>query len=178
MKYNHLIEIRHINNIKILRTRILNSDQMKKLRRKIMEIFVVSHCLLNSLTRVKGIRQPEPFQTKDQKIIQLPCPELIFAGADRDRKTKEDYDTTEYRDLCRDLFNPYAILIEALAKDGHEIHFIGVPKSPSCGVLTTTKQMQINAHETENEVVEGKGVFFEEIEKELNRRDVKFLFSE
>lgn len=144
-----------------------------------MKIFVISHCLLNSLTRVKGIRQPEPFDTTGKKIIQLPCPEIIYAGADRGKKAKEDYDTPDYRKLCRDLFNPFAVLIETLEKDGYEINLIGVPKSPSCGALTTTIRPQtIVAHDTENKVVEGKGIFFEEIEKELNRRNVKIVLSE
>lgn len=144
-----------------------------------MKIYVIAHCLLNSLTRVKGIRQPEPFETKNNKIIQLPCPELIFAGANRGKKTKEDYDTFEYRKLCSGLFLPYADMIENLSKDGHEIIIVGVPKSPSCGVLTTTKRDEAESKEIfENKTVNEKGIFTEEIEKELIRRRISYTLTE
>lgn len=132
-------------------------------------VYVIMHCLLNSSVRVKGIRKPEPFDAANKKIIQLPCPELIFAGPDRDKKVKEDYDTPKYRDLCRDLFLPFADMIEMLSEEGNKIIIAGVSKSPSCGVLTTTAK---------NGVIEGQGVFFEEIEKELKKRGVSYLITE
>ncbi|MBZ3934963.1 hypothetical protein [Methanimicrococcus blatticola] len=142
-------------------------------------VYVIAHCLLNSLTRVKGIRRPEPFDTTNKKVIQLPCPELIYAGPERGRKTKEDYDTPDYRALCLELFLPYADMIEKLSKDGHEIKITGVPKSPSCGVLTTTVQTSAESESSsENGIVESKGILIEEIEKELIRRHVSFEMSE
>ncbi|WNY28423.1 hypothetical protein MmiEs2_06080 [Methanimicrococcus stummii] len=144
------------------------------------KIYVIAHCLLNSKTRVKGIRRPDPFDTENKKIIQLPCPEFIFAGPNRERKTKEDYDTPEYRKLCRNLFYPYAYMIETLEKEGNEIIIAGVPKSPSCGILTTTVSgFKNNENEdAENEIVKGKGIFFEEIENELNKRKIQYLMTE
>ena len=102
------------------------------------KIFVVAHCLLNPLARVKGIRQPEPFDTKNKKVIQLPCPELIYAEPNRKKKAKEDYDTSDYRRLCLELFLPYAEMIEMFSNEGYGILITGIPKSPSCGVLTTS----------------------------------------
>lgn len=140
------------------------------------EIFVLSHCLLNASTRVKGIRRPIPFDTKGKQIIQLPCPEILFGGVRREKKTKEDYDMKEYRELCQDLFKPYANMIEMLAKDGHAVLITGVSKSPSCGVLKTTVRSE-NSKE-ENQVIFGKGVFTEEIEKELKRRNILYSVTE
>ncbi|MDR0768285.1 MAG: hypothetical protein LBE57_07705 [Methanosarcinales archaeon] len=133
-------------------------------------IFVIAHCLLNPLARVKGIRKPDPIDTKNKKIIQLPCPELIYAGPERGKKAKEEYDTLDYRRLCLELFFPYAEMIETFSNEGYEILITGIPKSPSCGVFTTSV--------FENQVAEGKGIFFEEIEKELIRRQIPFKMTE
>ncbi|WNY23024.1 hypothetical protein MmiHf6_03200 [Methanimicrococcus hongohii] len=119
------------------------------------EIFVIAHCLLNPLARVKGIRQPEPFETKNKRIIQLPCPELIYAGPDRGKKAKEDYDTVDYRCFCQQLFLPYADMIEMFSKEGYLISITGVPKSPSCGVFTTSILPQEIRLSSENQVAEG-----------------------
>lgn len=147
--------------------------------KKAQTVYVTAHCLLNPLSRVKGIRVPNPFPTFEKAVIQLPCPELIFAGKDRDKKAKEDYEIPEYRQLCRDLFLPFADMIESLSKGGHEIQVIGVPKSPSCGVLTTSvRESGGEEPAAENKAVCGKGIFMEEIENELNRRQIAFQMIE
>lgn len=142
-------------------------------------VYIIAHCLLNPLARVKGIRRPDSFDTANKKVIQLPCPELIFAGPDRGKKSKEEYETPDYRGLCLKLFLPYADMIEKLSKDGHEIRITGIPKSPSCGVRTTSVRPPAKSEaSSENLVVEAKGIFFEEIEKELIRRQVPFQMTE
>ncbi|MDV0444987.1 hypothetical protein MmiAt1_05390 [Methanimicrococcus sp. At1] len=138
-------------------------------------IYVVAHCLLNPAARVKGIRQPSLFDARDKKIIQLPCPELIYAGPDRDKKAREDYDTPDYREFCRNLLAPSVEMIEMFSEEGYAIIIKGMPKSPSCGVLTTSVK---DGNAPENKTVAGYGVFFEEIKNELNRRRVSFLMTE
>ncbi len=146
---------------------------------EIEPVYVIAHCLLNSLTRVRGIRRPEQFDTGNKKVIQLPCPELIYAGTGRGKKSKEEYDTPDYRCLCLELFLPYADMIEKLSKEGHEIQITGIPKSPSCSALTASIRNPAE-HEVSSEklIIETKGIFFEEIEKELIRRNVPFKMSE
>ncbi|MDR2944953.1 MAG: hypothetical protein LBU81_07760 [Methanosarcinales archaeon] len=142
-------------------------------------VYVIAHCLLNPSARVKGIRRPKRFETEKKNVIQLPCPELIYAGPDRAKKSKEEYDTPDYRGFCLKLFLPYADMIEKLSKDGHEIQITGIPKSPSCGVLTASvRNLPESESFSENSAAEAKGVFFEEIEKELRRRHVLFSMNE
>lgn len=142
-------------------------------------VYIIAHCLLNPLARVKGIRRPEQFDTENKRVIQLPCPELIYAGSGRGRKSKEEYDTSGYRSFCSELFLPYADMIEKLSKDGHEIHITGIPKSPSCGVWTTSVRNPAEPENaSENLIAEEKGIFFEEIEKELVRRYIPFKMAE
>jgi len=77
------------------------------------------------------------------------------------------------------LFLPYADMIEMLAKDGNAITITGIPKSPSCGVLTvSTGGETCKGVFFESKVEEGKGIFFEEMEAELNRRHVSFKMTE
>ena len=171
------------------------------------QIYVVSHCLLNPAARVKGIKQLTPIDTKNKKIIQLPCPETIYFGINRRENTKDQFDFPKYRRFCQKLFQPYADMIEMLQKEGHTIIIIGIPKSPSCGVLTTTvsgkaektasaekeqEKGQVKGQEKEqekgqekeknppstHEIISGKGIFIEEIEKELKRRQIAYEIQE
>ena len=58
-----------------------------------------------------------------------------------------------------------------------EITFIGVSRSPSCAARTTTVGykggMIKKVHEAKHEHIDGMGVFFEEIEKELEKRGIR-----
>ena len=150
------------------------------------KIYVIAHCLLNPEARVKGIKKPAPFQTADsfgnpKQIIQLPCPELIYLGPNRLPNTKTGLDSPEFRTFCRELFLPYAAMIEMFERDGFEIEITGVSKSPSCGVLkTTVSENNTNRPKEEKaeKVMDGKGIFFEEIEKELKNRKIVFQMTE
>jgi predicted secreted protein len=154
------------------------------------QIYVVSHCLLNPEVRVKGIKKPTQMDTKNKKIIQLPCPETIYFGINRRENTRDQFDFPKYRRFCQKLFQPYADMIEMLQKEGHMIIIVGVPKSPSCGALTTSVGSKVekdtNAKKTEkekkmsynHEIINGKGIFIEEIEKELKNRQISYEIQE
>jgi len=151
-------------------------------------INVIAHCYLNPETRVKGIKsidgkrilnQITSTGSQNEPIIQLPCPEMIYFGANRRENTKDQFDFPNYRRFCSDLFLPYADMIEMFEKDGYQILITGVSKSPSCGALTTSvggKAGKCDAFE--NKIETGKGIFFEEIENELKRRNIPFEMSE
>jgi len=154
-----------------------------------VEIHVIAHCLLNSLTRVKGIRHPEPYNTENKKIIQLPCPEIIYFGIDRLKNTKDKMDTPDFRQFCRELFLPYADMIEMFAKDGHTVIIAGVSNSPSCAAPAVFSDSAVcdsqaacaggescQSVSLKDGAEEEKGIFIEEIEAELNRRRVLFCF--
>lgn len=140
-----------------------------------MKIVVVAHCLLNPGVRVRGF--PVKKHNFGENIIQLPCPESIYFGALRWEVSKEQLDFPKYRRFCRKLFLPVADILEIHKEN--QITIIGVSKSPSCGAHTTTIGYKGGrVRETGHEHVLGKGVFFEEIEKELNKRGIKAVYKE
>ena len=151
-------------------------------------INVIAHCYLNPETRVKGIKSIDSKRIQNQinsngvqnePIIQLPCPEMIYFGVNRRENTKDQFDFPNYRRFCSDLFLPYADMIEMFEKDGYRILITGVSKSPSCGVLTTSVGGEAGKCDVfENKIEKGRGVFFEEIENELNKRNISFEMNE
>ena len=135
------------------------------------EITIVSHCLLNPLTRVKGLA-PVRFSPAGP-VIQLPCPEALYMGLDRWTVTKNQMDVPQFRKFCQTLIAPHADLMEMLARQGVRLRIVGVANSPSCGVDTTSVghtggrvAEQAHAH------VAGRGVFMEELLAEMKRRGV------
>ena len=141
------------------------------------EVSVVSHCLLNPLTRVKGLTQVH--FSPAGPVIQLPCPEALYLGLERWAVTKNQLDVPQFRRFCRTIIIPYADLMEMLAGQGMRLRIVGVAKSPSCGVVTTSSGYkggrmagQVHTH------VSGRGVFMEELLAELERRGVQFRAEE
>jgi predicted secreted protein len=111
-------------------------------------------------------------------VIQLPCPELIYFGKFRWEVTWEQLNTAGYRRFCRELFEPYADMVEELARGGDVIfEVVGVSKSPSCGCMTTTVgYCGGRVREVEHTHIAGRGVFIEEIERELEKRGIYVRF--
>lgn len=138
-----------------------------------MEIQAVAHCLLNPLTRVRGLGpldfRPEP------PLVQLPCPEALFLGLDRWAVTRNQLEVPEFKRFCSSLIVQYADIIEQLASKGASLRIVGVAGSPSCGVLTTSIGYQGGrVRESPHEHVPGMGVFMEELTRELDQRGVAF----
>jgi predicted secreted protein len=139
------------------------------------EVTVVGHCLLNPLARIKGAKPLLPVDIKGKNVIQLPCPEAMFFGMRRREITKDQLDHPAYRRFCRELFTPFADLLEDLATNGFKIKIIGVPKSPSCGVeITSVGGEPGKVKEFCHCHAPGPGMFMEKIIKELKKRNVKF----
>jgi predicted secreted protein len=141
------------------------------------EITVAAHCLLNPLTRVRGL-SPLPFQPEGP-TVQLPCPEALYLGLERWAVTRNQLDVPQFRRFCRALTEQYADLLEMLAGQGAPLRIVGVAGSPSCGVATTSSgytggrvREQPHAH------VSGRGVFMEELLAELERRRVHVVAEE
>jgi predicted secreted protein len=161
----------------------LTRDKAKEEKEK--EIRVVAHCLLNSSTRVKGLR-PLEFHIRTETegggewpLIQLPCPEALYMGLDRWAVTRNQLDVPEFRRFCRSLLIHYADIIEMLAKKGFRIRIMGVAGSPSCGVCTTSSGYTGGrVRECEHAHVVGRGVFMEELMEELGWRGVKVTVEE
>ena len=139
------------------------------------EVMVLGHCLLNPLARIKGAKPLLPVDTKGSNVIQLPCPESMFFGMRRREITKDQLDHPAYRRFCREIFTPFADLLEDLSAAGIIIKIIGIPKSPSCGVeMTSVGGEPGKVKEFHHSHIPGPGVFMEEIITELKKRNVKF----
>ena len=135
------------------------------------EITVAAHCLLNPLTRVKGLA-PLPFRPEGP-TVQLPCPEALYLGLERWAVTRNQLDVPQFRRFCRSLIEQYVDLLQMLAREGAKLHIVGVAGSPSCGVETTSSGYTGGrVRECEHAHVSGRGVFMEELLAELERRGV------
>jgi predicted secreted protein len=122
------------------------------------KLILLSHCILNQnsvvlpLARSKG-GFPIAKSLLDQGlgIIQLPCPEFKFLGPERKPMNKEEYDSPEYRTLCRELFAPILEDIKKyLAQDYSLVGIMGINESPTCSITGN------------------RGIFMEEIFSMLN----------
>ena len=141
------------------------------------EITVAAHCLLNPLTRVKGLA-PLPFQPEGP-TVQLPCPEALYLGLERWGVTRNQLDVPQFRRFCRALIEQYVDLLEMLAREGASLCIVGVAGSPSCGVITTSSGYKGGRPgAAEHARVSGRGVFMEELLAELERRSVPFRVEE
>lgn len=133
-------------------------------------VCVVSHCLLNPLVRVRGLRQPE--LSHRGPLIQLPCPEAIYMGLDRWAVTRNQLDIPEYRRFCRKLMLSSLDAMEMLS-GRYRIAVVGVAGSPSCGVFTTTTGYTGGrVRESEHNVIPGMGIFMEELRRAMDERGI------
>lgn len=141
------------------------------------EVTVVAHCLLNHLTRLKGL-SPVTFSSSGP-LVQLPCPEALYLGLDRWAVTKNQMDVPQFRRFCRRIIEPYADILEMLAGKGALLRLVGLAGSPTCGVETTSRGYSGGrVREQAHEHISGRGIFMEELLAELERRKVPFRTEE
>jgi predicted secreted protein len=131
------------------------------------KIALVAHCLLNQNSRAIGLAKRssvineivEFLTLKKIGIIQMPCPEIAYAGALRKPQTREQYDNIKFRGCCRKIAKEIANQMQEYANCGVKLEIvIGVDGSPSCSV---------------NEV---SGIFIEELRLKLDGRGISAPF--
>ncbi len=146
-------------------------------------IIVVAHCLLNQNSISDGTAD-FPSQSRelidlimanDIGLIQLPCPELTCLGLDRQDKLGGTRPLLDENSRIRNLLSEPGNM-EQLRHKAEEVAahlqeydsygfkvlgIIGINRSPSCGVETTSR----DGHE-----VAGQGVFMELLAEALHRR--------
>jgi predicted secreted protein len=156
----------------------------KKVPRKVA---LVANCLLNQNAKVRqganyrGLVNPvvEALRSRGYEFLQLPCPELAFAGVRRWWAVYEQYDTPAYRAHCRRLAQAIAPLIVQHLRRGDEVILIGLDGSPSSGVRFTSSKPdwggRPNRPEDDWEIVPRRGIWIEELEAELARRGLPAL---
>jgi predicted secreted protein len=162
----------------------MRQDIFKDKRSK--KVVFLAHCIINQNAKSDGtssypgfIREiMELLHSTDYGIVQMPCPELHCLGLDRRdinggsrpvieensriRKVMSQKHSTE---KCRQLVQTVMFQISEYIKNGFEVGgIIGINRSPSCGVDSTSK---------DNQEINGKGVFMEELQNELINRDFK-----
>lgn len=145
------------------------------------KVALVAHCILNQNSIVPGLARREAMVIEliellnelGVGIIQLPCPETLYAGLRRFWQVKEQYDNVGFRSFCRKLATTVKDYVAEYLRNGYElVAIIGVSGSPSCGVKRTTSSSKWlgNPREAGDEVkVEGMGVFMEELCRVLGR---------
>jgi predicted secreted protein len=146
------------------------------------KVALLANCLLNQNAKVcegaryRGIVNPvvEALRKRGYELLQLPCPELAFAGARRWWAVYEQYDTPVYRAHCLRLAQAIAPLIERHLLNGDEVILIGLDGSPSSGVRFTSSKPEWggrpNRPEDDWEIVPRPGIWIEELQAELKRR--------
>ena len=146
-------------------------------------IIVVAHCLLNQNSISDGTADfPSQFRalidlimTHNIGLIQLPCPELTCLGLDRQDRLGGTRPLLQENSRIRNLLSEPGN-VEQLRHKAEEVaaHLqeydsygfkilgvVGINRSPSCGVETTSE----DGHE-----VAGQGVFMELLAEALQRR--------
>jgi predicted secreted protein len=153
-------------------------------------IVFVAHCILNqnaisdgTATYPGSVKEiMNLLSTSDIGIVQMPCPEFMCLGLDRGNINGGTSPILEENTRIRTKMSqkPAAKKIRTMVQNlifqiseyqgyGFDIRgIIGVNRSPSCGVETTSKN---------NQEVEGEGVFIEALRRELkkNRIQIKIV---
>ncbi len=157
---------------------MFNDNRSKK-------IILLAHCLLNQNSISDGTADlPGQFtevihllMANDIGMIQLPCPEFLCLGLDRQDKHGANRDLLRENTRIRNLLEKHenmeilqkraeevANQLEEYRQHGFKIYgIIGVNRSPSCGVETTTR---------DGKETDGRGVFVEIIENELEKKGI------
>ncbi len=147
-------------------------------------IAIVAHCILNQNSRVLGLAERssmiteivEFFWRKKIGILQMPCPELTYAGVLRKPQTKDQYDTIMFRSHCRKIADEIVDQIQDYAKCGISTEIvIGVDGSPSCGVSETSKGKPCK-NLSKNGKVKDSGILIEELRFALKERESSIPF--
>ncbi|NQV13357.1 MAG: DUF523 domain-containing protein [Parcubacteria group bacterium] len=136
----------------------------------------VPFCLLCQGVRATGIVRHYPavvepvvsLLTKlNINIVQMPCPELIFDSFHRKPCQKPKYDNPQNRAVYAKLAKEVVDRMAELQQNGCSVEAIlGIDFSPSCAVNLLTGKYPRRR-------VKGKGIFIEELERELHRLQVK-----
>ncbi|MFW6111277.1 MAG: CD3072 family TudS-related putative desulfidase [Thermoproteota archaeon] len=148
------------------------------------KVAVVSHCILNQNSRVSGLSERSSMieevvdllREHDIGILQMPCPELKYAGILRERKDKGQYDTEEYRECCRSIAGDVVDQILEYMRGGIDTELIlGINVSPSCGVSEDLGKRGYS-EEVEELNMEDSGVLMEELYSALRDENLKIPF--
>jgi predicted secreted protein len=148
-------------------------------------LIFVAHCILNQNSISDGTavfpgsinELLQLFMDMKIGIVQMPCPEFLCLGLDRGNTEGSKAPVVEENTRIRESMNKHAIqnkinqLVNNLIfqileyrKHGFQIlGIIGVNRSPSCGVETTSDN---------NREIKGSGLFIEALRRELQKQHI------
>lgn len=149
------------------------------------KIILVSHCILNQNSISDGTADypgtNESIMTlllqANVGIIQLPCPELLCLGLNRgdihggerpvvveNTRIRGELVKGNSMVIINKLVDQIIYQIEQYVRNGFTVlGIIGINRSPSCGINTTSKN---------NQEVEGQGVFIETLRISLEKKNI------
>ena len=141
------------------------------------KILVVSHCIINPHSKARGLATKEKIEASrkalyellkdtDLGIVQLPCPEMLYAGLGRKPAPRSFYDNSDFRRICREIAEQVVKLVREYEEEGVKIiAYIGVEGSPSCGVEWT--------HFEEERAEKGMGIFTETLLETMSNAGIR-----
>jgi predicted secreted protein len=146
------------------------------------KVAFVCHCILNQSTRAwwgtGGARREKgmvsdvvgTLMSHGVGAVQMDCPEFGLHGNPRPPRTRDEYDTPEFRRRCREIVTSVCDAIEGLKEKERDpeveiVAVVGVENSPSCGVEWTTRTI-----DGESRASRGRGLLIEAVEEEMRRR--------
>ena len=119
------------------------------------QILVVSHCILNTASKVISFNEAEQREEaghrknlleyvlqNDIQMIQLPCPELLLYGTKRWGHVKDQFDNPFFRSQCRVMLEPVIQQLQEYALNPERFRLVGIvaiDHSPSCGYHVTCR---------------------------------------
>ncbi|MFQ6053892.1 MAG: hypothetical protein ACE5OO_06685 [Candidatus Bathyarchaeia archaeon] len=120
------------------------------------KVVLLSHCILNQATRAwwegggasrgRGMLGDvvEVLLRHGVGAVQMECPEFSLYGNPRPPKSKEGYDTPEFKKRCREIAHRACDLMARCSEGGEAfgievLAVIGVENSPSCGVTKVSR---------------------------------------
>ena len=138
-------------------------------------VVILAHCIINHSTRARweggGATRSEgaieeiitSLLEHGVGIIQMECPEQTLYGNPRSPKSRDDYDTPEFKEKCR------KIAVRAMQAIGNRtselIAALGFEGSPSCGVKRTTRTIKGSHAESP-----GEGHLIEALRHEMREK--------
>jgi predicted secreted protein len=155
---------------------------------------MVCHCILNANAKIHPLAQTGGVYNEviadclesGTGLVQLPCPELSYLGMKRWGMTKEQYDVPAFRAHCQRLLSPVIDQLRLLVEDGCTVTAVmGMDGSPNCGVRKTctgyvggeiASGSDLSGQVANLAMVDGMGVFFEELSSILTRLGIKVPF--
>lgn len=148
-------------------------------------IVLVAHCVLNQNSISDGTADYPGTNENIVKllinsnvgIIQMPCTEMLCLGLDRgdinggerpvvveNTRIRHNLEKSAQAKIIRNLVDQVVFQIEEYIRNGFTIlGIIGINRSPSCGVNTTSKN---------NQEVDGEGVFIEKLRETLEKKKI------